>query len=599
MEEGVLKEVMDAALPVRMTVCRDVIADLYAMVVSGGEHCFPFLEQHSHLLDCDISIVHTVNCSCGRFFEQHPTSIDELEGERMTRILHQIQRGECQCLSAATEDTPVQISPKEARKTLLHAAAASGQTEVVRFLLSNGCDINKVTNIFSYTSLFLAICQNKHEVVSVLLGDKSISVNIRSRAELNSPLLEAMLTRKLHFVNQLLAMPDIDLDIRNFRQETPVLIAARMGQEQLLEQLLKCGASVDAKDHRGFTALMFAVNYGEKKVTKLLLSYGADINLRSGGGETPLLMAINNGNHAVVKILLDAGANVNDVSDDGFPALMLASYSNYTAIVTLLLEHGANIAIGNPQGYTAIHVSAWNGYINILSILLNAGALPDARTNDRNTPLSLAAHGNHERVVNMLIERGCNVNNADKDLDTPLHYAAFNGNLQCVVDLLDHEADPDALNRLNTTPLWNAVYRSHPEVVKVLLKKNVALNVATVGIEQHAQSDDVITVFDVPSSPLWVAAHQGSAEIALMLITAGCNVAGETWIGRRTFPGKSQHDEDLKNLLLFYHRNPRPLLTLCRNYLRQIAGRSVRRFVRRLEIPDVLRNYITLRDAFD
>lgn len=290
---------------------------------------------------------------------------------------------------------------------------------------------------------------------------------------------------------------------------------------------------------------------------------------------------------------------MNDISDDGFPALMMASYSNYTALVHLLLEYGAHVHGSNAQGYSSIHVAAWNGYLNILNILLNAGAEADLKTNDRNTPLSLAAHGNHERVVRLLLEKGCNVNNADKDLDTPLHYAAFNGNVQCVTDLLDHGANPDSLNRLSTTALWNAVYRSHPEVVKILLKKNVPLDVPTVGIEQHAQSDDVVTVFDEPSTPLYVAAYQGSAEIALLLIAAGCKVTHENWIGEGSFPGLSQHDEALKKLLLFYYRNPRPLLTLCRNYMRQIAGRNVRTFVRRLEIPEVLRNYITLRDALD
>nr|KAG5714471.1 hypothetical protein BaRGS_006917 [Batillaria attramentaria] len=493
---------MDTSLPAEMEANRNIIADLYAMVISGGDHCFPFLEQHAHLLDCDISITHTMNCSCGRFFEQHPSSIDDLEGERVTRILHAIQSGKCRCLSRADEDMPFEMASNEARKSLLHAAAAAGQVEVVRFLLSKGCNVNKVTNIFSFTSLFLAICQNKREVVTLLLEDKNIDVNIRSRAELNTPLLEAILTRKLHFVDQLLAMPLINLDIRNFRQESPVIIAARMGHEQLLEKILKAGANTDARDQRGLTALMFAVTYGEKKVTKLLLEHGADINLRSSLGETPLLMAVNSGNPVMVQILLEAGANVNDVTDDGFPALMLASYSNYRTILHILLDAGANVHSSNPQGYASIHVAAWNGYGSVLQILLNAGAEADVRTNDRNTPLSLAAHGNHERVVKLLLDRGCNVNNADKDLDTPLHYAAFNGNLQCVEDLLEQGADPDALNRLNTTPLWNAVYRSHPAVVKVLVKKN-------------------------------------------------------------------------------------------------IAGRNVRSFVRKLEIPEVLRNYITLRDAFD
>lgn len=39
--------------------------------------------------------------------------------------------------------------------------------------------------------------------------------------------MEAMFTRKMHFVDQLLAVPSLDLNIRNFRQEAAVIIAAR------------------------------------------------------------------------------------------------------------------------------------------------------------------------------------------------------------------------------------------------------------------------------------------------------------------------------------------------------------------------------------
>lgn len=296
---------------------------------------------------------------------------------------------------------------------------------------------------------------------------------------------------------------------------------------------------------------------------------------------------------------MEAGADPNDVSDDGFPALIIAVYSNLSIMVKLLLNYGADVHRTNQQGYSAIHVAAWNGYLNIVNILINAGAHVDLRTNDRNTPLSLAAHGNHEKVVELLLQQGCNVNNADKDLDTPLLYAAFNGNLDCVQNLLAHGADPQLPNRLNTTPLWNAVYRQHPTVVKALLKRNVILNVATVGIEQHAQTDGVMQVFDAPRSPLWVAASHGNTDLVNLLIAAGYDVTGENWIGSGDFPNKCLESETLKKILIFHHRNPQPLLILCRNYFRQLAGRDVEDFVQQLEIPEVLKNFITLKDILE
>lgn len=91
--------------------------------------------------------MHTENCSCARHFEQHPIIIDDLEEDCMDRILKQIRRGQCRCLNDIGDgngDAGLNIAVKEARKSLLHAAAAAGQGQIVEYLLSKGCCVNKV-----------------------------------------------------------------------------------------------------------------------------------------------------------------------------------------------------------------------------------------------------------------------------------------------------------------------------------------------------------------------------------------------------------------------------------------------------------------------
>ncbi|XP_076442764.1 uncharacterized protein LOC143281437 [Babylonia areolata] len=577
------------------------LADMYCSIVSGDKNWKACLDSHQHLLDVEFHIEHTMSCSCGRFFEQHPTTIDGTEGELLERMLKQIQTGKCWCLINSDPGSSLTLAARPATKTLLHAAAASGykSTEIVEYLLSKNCSVNRMTRIFCYTPLFRAVCSKNKEVVSLLLGQEDVDVNLRSKAEQHTPLLEAIFNRHYPIINLLLAASTTNLNVRNFRNETPIIAAARMGELAVLEQLLKMGADPDSRDHRGMTALMFSVMYGMKKVTRLLLSYGANLNLRSTMGETPLLMAISSDSLEVAKILLEAGANVNDVSDDGYPALMVAAYSNFTNIVRLLLSYGVDVHMSNPMGYQAMHIAAWNGYLTIVHLLLEAGAVPDVRTDDLNTPLSLAAHGNFSQLVEVLLSQGCNVNNADKDLDTPLHYATFNGNLACMEKLLEHGANPHARNRLDVTPLWNCVYRGHLPAVKLLLKKNVALSVASRGIQQHSQSDEVEMVFDDPHTPLWLACNLGHVDITMLLIFAGCDLVRETWIARSEFPGKCEESEELKEVLRFYHSTPRALLSQCRIVLRRMAGSDVRRFVRHLPVPQRLKNFILLSEASD
>lgn len=95
--------------------------------------------------------VHTQNCSCGRFFEQHPTTIDGAEGEVLDRMVEQIRSGACHCFIDCDSHNPLNIASMPARKSLLHAATASGYdtTEIVEYLLEKGCSVNKVRILFT------------------------------------------------------------------------------------------------------------------------------------------------------------------------------------------------------------------------------------------------------------------------------------------------------------------------------------------------------------------------------------------------------------------------------------------------------------------
>ena len=85
-----------------------------------------------------------------------------------------------------------------------------------------------MTNLFSYTPLFRAVCSKNEAVVSALLSDSHININLRSRKELHTPLLEAIISRYYPIINLLLAVPAVDLSVCNFRNETPVVVAARL-----------------------------------------------------------------------------------------------------------------------------------------------------------------------------------------------------------------------------------------------------------------------------------------------------------------------------------------------------------------------------------
>jgi cytohesin len=255
------------------------------------------------------------------------------------------------------------------------------------------------------------------------------------------------------------------------------------------------------------------------------------------------------------------------------------------------------VASKNVQGYTALHVAAWNGYCNIVQLLLDTGMNHDSRTQDGNTPLALAAHGDHTSVIDMLLPLGCNVNNADKDNDTPLLYATFNKNLEMVVKLVNAGANPDCRNKLNTTPLWNAVYTNSLRMVKYLLVKNVELEVASSGIDQHAHSDVATLIYPEPRSVLYVAADKSSMDLVMTLILAGYNIYQESWIMAHDFPEDNPNlQSQQQQMLLHFASSPPRLLALCRNFFRRKFQKKVIDCVNSLEVPKNLKDNLVLKN---
>ena len=84
-----------------------------------------------------------------------------------------------------------------------------------------------------------------------------------------------------------------------------------------MQFLIAKGANVNIRDNRGVTPLVVAANLNFIEGVELLISSGARVDETNNAGETPLITAVHNRNIPMMRVLLKAGANPDRADNSG------------------------------------------------------------------------------------------------------------------------------------------------------------------------------------------------------------------------------------------------------------------------------------------
>ncbi len=105
----------------------------------------------------------------------------------------------------------------------------------------------------------------------------NVDVNQQEGRDGNTALMFAIKHGRTAVVRELLNAPGIDLNIRNYENQTTALIdAAFGGHAEVVWMLVKAGADVHKQDGNGFTALGWAAVGRHDEIIKELVKAGAD-----------------------------------------------------------------------------------------------------------------------------------------------------------------------------------------------------------------------------------------------------------------------------------------------------------------------------------
>ena len=239
-----------------------------------------------------------------------------------------------------------------ANEETLHDAVYDGNLRKVMRMVQQGADIDKNgNNNLGATPLMIAANNGDLAIVRYLVeqgADKEKVLN-----DGTSPLMFAIQEGHMAVVRYLVEQ-GVDKNRADHDGNTPLIIAAHEGKLDIVQYLVEQGVDKNQADHEGYTPLMLAVQEGDMAVVRYLVEQGADKENALNDGTTPLMLAIHEGNMAaVVRYLVEQGVDKNRADHKGYTPLMFAAYKGNVAVVRYLVEQGAYTNAINDNGDTA------------------------------------------------------------------------------------------------------------------------------------------------------------------------------------------------------------------------------------------------------
>ena len=302
-------------------------------------------------------------------------------------------------------------------ETPLMAAARSGKIDAAKALLAAGADINAKETWGEQSALMWAAAQSQAEMVKFLASN---GANLNDHGKVNQ------------WERKIIQEPrPKDMNKGGF---TPLHYAAREGCAACVQNLLAAGADPDSEDPDRETPLLLALENMHFDTAAVLVKGGADLDKWDLFGRSPVYMAADvstlptKGNGAVAvlpspdkltavdvgRMMLEHGANPNiqlkrrppyrDVPQDrggdtmlaqGATPLLRAARGGDAKFVALLLEYKALVDLPSKEGITPLMAAAGvdygarvtrgrnrtdEGVLATMDLLIKAGANVNARS---------------------------------------------------------------------------------------------------------------------------------------------------------------------------------------------------------------------------
>ncbi|XP_066908001.1 serine/threonine-protein phosphatase 6 regulatory ankyrin repeat subunit B-like [Halyomorpha halys] len=366
-------------------------------------------------------------------------------------------------------------SREDVGRTALHIASLAGYENIVHLLLERNASLG-IKDMVNNAPLHDAVSYGnlndvkKHinikDITSLLIWDldgldKMLAGEIKKN--------DAVSNENLKVVKKLLDHGG-SIDSQGEFGRTPLHIAARKGQETIVNLLLARNASVDIRDAYHDAAIHHAMMSKNLKIVIQLLEYGANVNTKGATGNTPfgLAISINSNNLNESRIILNS---IDTEMKNKHSEKIQTVEVDIINVMRTLIQRGADVNSKNTYDQTALHEAAEIGYDAVAGYLLSQNASLGIQDYICYAPLHRAANNLNIDVLKTLLDYGDNINRTGCNNITALHLAIERNNTKLTEFLLSNNADPNVMSEEGYTPLDVAFLKSSEEIINLLLDK--------------------------------------------------------------------------------------------------------------------------------
>ena len=280
-------------------------------------------------------------------------------------------------------------------ETALHQASKNNSAMIIQLLTAQGAQ-TEIQDSRGFTPLITAAANDRYDAASELIKAKAV-IDTRDYLG-STPLYHAVsgeyaaLIRlflvndaDIHALNAQELSP-FKLSLSKNPQITPefytdklinkpdssgdcvlhILVKSGQGQEALA-QAIKHGANLDARNSKGDTPLMLALKKGDLNAAEVLIQKGSSLFVSNADTRNPLSAIFEMDSGARMRLLSATGANSADFLGESM--LHYAVRENNVDVVSELLSLGADRNAHNRKGETPKDIAQAKGYLEILALL--------------------------------------------------------------------------------------------------------------------------------------------------------------------------------------------------------------------------------------